>query len=62
MQKFATFVAKTAKKYRMTIIKSHMLTVPDALIAATAKIKIAALITKNIRHFPMDDIIKIRPY
>ena len=55
-------IAKTAGKYRMAYIKSHMLTVPDALIAATAKTKIAVLITKNIRHFPMDDIMKIRPY
>jgi len=39
-----------------------MLRVTYVLIAATAKIKIATLITKNIRHFPMDDIIKIRPY
>lgn len=57
-----SLIAKTAGKYRMAYIKSHMLTVPDALIAATAKINRAALITKNIRHFPMDDITKIRPY
>jgi predicted nucleic acid-binding protein len=57
-----SLIAKTAGKYRMTYIKSHMLTVPDALIAATAKINRAALITKNMRHFPMDDITKIRPY
>ena len=57
-----SLIAKTAGKYRMAYIKSHILTVPDALIAATAKINRAALITKNIRHFPMDDIKKIRPY
>jgi len=55
-------IAKTAGKYRMEYIKSCHLTVPDALIAATAKINRAALVTKNTRHFPMDDIIKIRPY
>jgi predicted nucleic acid-binding protein len=57
-----TLIAKTAGKYRMEYIKSYQLTVPDALIAATAKINRAALVTKNTRHFPMDDIIKIRPY
>jgi predicted nucleic acid-binding protein len=57
-----SLIAKTAGKYRMAYIKSYMLAVPDALIAATAKINRAALITKNIRHFPMDDITKIRPY
>ncbi len=57
-----TLIAKTAGKYRMEYIRSHQLTVPDALIAATAKINRAALVTKNTRHFPMDDITKIRPY
>jgi len=57
-----TLIAKTAGKYRMEHIRSHQLTVPDALIAATAKINRAALVTKNTRHFPMDDITKIRPY
>jgi len=54
-------MAKTAGQYRMIYYKSHNLTIPDALIAATAKINGAALITRNIRHFPMDDIKKICP-
>ena len=56
-----SLVSKTAGKYRMLYYKSHNLTIPDALIAATAKINGLALITRNIRHFPMDDIIKISP-
>ncbi len=54
--------AKLAGAYRMTYYKSHALSIPDGLIAATAKINDLILVSKNIRHFPMDDIIKIRPY
>jgi len=35
---------------------------PDAIIAASAKIINTALVTKNLKHFPMEDIVKIRPY
>lgn len=55
-------IAKLAGAYRMTYYKSHALNIPDGLIAATAKINDLILISKNIRHFPMEDIIKIRPY
>ncbi len=55
-------IAKLGGNYRMKFYKSHGLKLPDALIAATAKIHEAMLITKNLKHFPMDDIQKIRPY
>ena len=55
-------IAKLAGAYRMTYYKSHALNIPDGLIAATAKINDLILVSKNIRHFPMDDIIKTRPY
>ena len=55
-------IAKLAGAYRMTYCKSHALNIPDGLIASTAKINDLILISKNIRHFPMDDIIKIWPY
>ncbi len=55
-------IAKLAGAYRMSYHKSHALNIPDGLIAATAKINDLILVSKNIRHFPMDDIIKIRPY
>ena len=41
--------------------KSHSLDLPDCLIAATAKIAQADLVTYNIRHFPMSDIQVLRP-
>ncbi|MHB1336540.1 MAG: PIN domain-containing protein [Candidatus Humimicrobiaceae bacterium] len=55
-------IAKLAGKYRMIFYKSHNLSIPDALIAACAKISNAILVTKNIKHFPMTDIDIIKPY
>ena len=55
-------IAKLAGKYRMIFYKSHNLLIPDALIAASAKISNAILVTKNIKHFPMADIDIIKPY
>ncbi|MCL4386606.1 MAG: PIN domain-containing protein [Cyanobacteria bacterium] len=51
-------IAKFAGSYRMKYLKSHSLSIADALIASSAKFNNAALITKNIRHFPMEDIKK----
>ena len=48
--------------YRMNYYKSQQLTIPDAIIAASSKINNALLLTKNLKHFPMEDIEKIRPY
>jgi len=55
-------IAKLAGKYRMIFYKSHNLSIPDALIAASAKISNAILVTKNIKHFPMTDIDITKPY
>jgi predicted nucleic acid-binding protein len=55
-------VAKLAGGYRMIFYKSHNLLIPDALIAASAKISNAILVTKNIKHYPMTDIDIIKPY
>ena len=55
-------IAKLAGSYRIEYLKSHQLSIPDAIIAASAKIKGAILITKNLKHFPMEDIDKKRPY
>ena len=57
-----TIIAKLAGSYRMNYYKSHQLTIPDAIIAASSKVNNALLITKNLKHFPMKDIEKIRPY
>lgn len=38
--------------------RSHGVEIPDALIAATAQVHGARLVTRNIRHFPMlDDVL-----
>ena len=55
-------IAKLAGKYRMIFYKSHNLSIPDALIAASAKINDAILVTKNVKHFPMTDIDIAKPY
>ncbi len=39
--------------YRRDYIKSHNVGLADALIAATAEIRQAALVTLNSKHFPM---------
>jgi predicted nucleic acid-binding protein len=57
-----SIIARLAGSYRMNFFKSHSLTIPDAIIAATAKITNAILVTKNLKHFPMDDVEKIKPY
>ena len=55
-------ISKLAGNYRMIFYKSHSLKIPDAIIAATAKFTNTILVTKNLKHFPMDDIQKIKPY
>lgn len=55
-------ISKLAGNYRMKFYKSHSLKIPDAVIAATAKFTNTILVTKNLKHFPMDDIQKIVPY
>jgi predicted nucleic acid-binding protein len=38
--------------------QTHGVEIPDALIAATAKIHSVRLVTRNVRHFPMlDDVL-----
>ena len=38
--------------------QTHGVEIPDALIAATAKIHGVRLVTRNVRHFPMlDDVV-----
>ena len=55
----------TAKAYELMLAysKSHGLTIPDALIAATALTEGIELATDNDRHFMMiSDLIVKRPY
>jgi predicted nucleic acid-binding protein len=47
--------------YRRDYRKSHNVGLPDALIAATAEIKQATLVTLNKKHYPMLESVVV-PY
>lgn len=48
---------KWLREYRK---KGVTLSLPDVLIAATAKLHEAVLVTSNVRHFPMKDVSVMR--
>jgi predicted nucleic acid-binding protein len=51
-------IARLAGGYRLQYRGSHGVAMPDALIAATARVHGARLVTRNTRHFPMlDDLL-----
>lgn len=54
-------IARKAGEYR-TVFRSHSMVLPDALVAATAFVWGADLITRNDRHYPMKDFRVIVPY
>ena len=54
--------ARKAGKYRARYWRSHGLALPDALIAATAFVAGADLITRNVRHYPITDVKVVEPY
>jgi predicted nucleic acid-binding protein len=50
--------ARLAGRFSREYRHSHAVEMPDALIAAAAKVHGARLVTRNVRHFPMlDDLI-----
>lgn len=52
-----TKIAIQAAQYRRQFqVRDYRLKLPDALIAATAKISRADLVTNNLSHYPMTDI------
>lgn len=57
-------IAKKGGLYRRDFGPSHGVGLADALIAATAKVKQATLVTLNKRHFPMirDILIPYRKF
>ena len=55
-------IAVSAGRYRKKYHASHGLLLPDALIAASAKITEAVLVTLNKKHYPMKDIQIQIPY
>jgi predicted nucleic acid-binding protein len=46
-------IARLAGRHCLRYRRSHGVGIPDALIAATAQVHGARLITRNARHFPM---------
>ncbi len=55
-------IADAAGAYLRSLGPSHGIGVPDALVAATAKVTRCPLVTCNRRHFPMTDIEILVPY
>ncbi len=49
-------VGEQAGRYLAAYHRSHALEIPDALVAASARIHRASLFTLNRKHFPMKDI------
>jgi predicted nucleic acid-binding protein len=46
-------IARLAGRFRREYRQRHGVAIPDALIAATAEVHGARLVTRNARHFPM---------
>ena len=55
-------IAEAAGAYVRSFGPSHGLEVPDAVVAATARMLGCPLVTCNRRHFPMTDIEILVPY
>ena len=55
-------VARKAGQYLNEYRRSHKIEIADALIAATAFVSGAKLITRNVKHYPMVDILVVEPY
>lgn len=55
-------LARVAGSYLQKYAREHRLDLGDALIAATAKLTGSPVYTRNIRHYPMDDIQVVVPY
>lgn len=51
-------IAKAGGLYKNNYAKSHGIGIADAIIAATAQSENAALITLNIKHYPMIENLK----
>jgi predicted nucleic acid-binding protein len=55
-------LARMAGGYLARYAGSHRLDLGDALIAATAQATKSELYTRNVRHYPMSDIVVKTPY
>ena len=57
-----TTIADKAGEYLRKFSKSHALNIGDAIIAATASEMGLSLATRNLKHYPMKDILVLSPY
>lgn len=55
-------IARQAGDYLRRFRRSHRIDLGDALIAATARTLGATVVTRNVKHYPMDDIDILTPY
>jgi len=55
-------IGRKAGEYLQEFGRSHHLELGDALIAASAALTDADLITRNRKHYPMSDIRVVSPY
>ena len=54
--------ARQAGEYLRQFHQSHNLELGDALIAASANLARADIVTRNLKHYPMSDISVVIPY
>lgn len=54
--------SRQAGLYLRQFRKSHKLELGDALIAASAKLNGADIVTRNVKHYPMSDVSVVAPY
>ncbi len=55
-------IARKAGDYLRQYRSSHRIELGDALIAATAVFHDAEIITRNTKHYPMNDVHVLSPY
>ncbi|HRV91679.1 MAG TPA: type II toxin-antitoxin system VapC family toxin [Anaerolineae bacterium] len=55
-------IARQAGAYLRQYRRSHRIDLGDALIAATANVFGASVVTRNTKHYPMTDIKIVTPY
>ena len=53
-------VGRKAGRYRWVFGRSHGVEIADALIAGAAHVHGLVLCTRNVRHYPMRDVRKLR--
>lgn len=55
-------IARQAARFLRTYAGAHRVQTSDAIIAATAFLRGADIITRNTRHYPMPEVLVIEPY